>query len=131
MSRSFHHVGIAVKNIRETLKLFEVLNLKPAKEVETPNMKAAFIFSGGSEIELLEPKDPGHPIAKFIAERGEGVHHISMQVDDIEQALEELKRKGIKVLDEKPKIGVHGVNIAFLNPESTNGILIELCEEEK
>jgi methylmalonyl-CoA/ethylmalonyl-CoA epimerase len=132
MIRRISHVGVAVKNLQETLKFFEqILDLKPSKKVETPMMKAAFIHIGDGEIELLEPTDPQLPLAKFIAEKGEGLHHISFQVKDIEDAIKEIKKRGIRVIDEKPKIGVHGVNIAFLNPESTKGILIEFCEEEK
>jgi len=129
MTRRINHVGVAVKDLEETVKfLEEILDLKPVKEVEMPKMKAAFIPVGDGEIELIEPTDPELPIAKFIVEKGEGLHHISIQVKEIEKVLEELKKKGVKLIDEKPRIGLHGVNIAFLNPESTKGILIELCE---
>jgi methylmalonyl-CoA/ethylmalonyl-CoA epimerase len=132
MIKRISHVGVAVKNLEETLKFFEhVLDLKPSKKVEKSNMKAAFIPVGDGEIELLEPTDPELPLAAFISKKGEGVHHISIEVEDIKEVIEELKKKGVRLLDEKPRIGVHGVNIAFLNPESTKGILIELCEEER
>lgn len=132
MIRRISHVGVAVKNLEETLRFFEqILDLKPSKKVETSKMKAAFIHIGDGEIELLEPIDPQLPLAKFVAEKGEGLHHISLQVEDIEEVIEEMRKKGIRLIDEKPRIGVHGVNIAFLNPESTKEILIELCEEEK
>jgi methylmalonyl-CoA/ethylmalonyl-CoA epimerase len=131
MIKRISHVGVAVRNLGETLRFFEqVLDLKPSKKVEAPNMKAAFIHVRDMEIELLEPIDPELPVAKFISKKGEGVHHISIEVEDIKEAIEELEKKGIRV-DEKPRIGVHGVNIVFLNPESTQGILIELCEEER
>lgn len=131
MIREFDHVGIAVKDLRKTVKFFEeVLDLKTSKEVEKQKMRFAFIPVGSSEIELIEPTDAQVSIAKFIEERGEGIHHISLRVDGIECFLEKLREKGIKLIDEKPRIGAHGVKIAFLNPESTKGVLIELCEEK-
>jgi len=129
MIKGIDHVGIAVKDLRETIRFFEeVLHLKPAKEMEMQKMRFAFIPVGEGEIELIEPTDPRLSIAKFIQEKGEGVHHIALQVDGIEQALEELKEKGVKLIDKKPRVGAHGVKIAFIDPESTKGILIELCE---
>lgn len=119
-------------DLEKTLIFFDrVFGLKPAKVVKTPNLKAAFIPVGDGEIELIQPTDSQLSIAQFISQKGEGLHHISIQVKEIGKVLEELKRKGVKLIDEKPRIGVHGVNIAFLNPESTNGILIELCEAEE
>lgn len=132
MIEGIDHIGIAVKNLKETVRFFEeVLGLKQAKEVEKQKMRFAFIPVGEGEIELIEPTDPEISIAKFIAEKGEGIHHIALQVDEIEQVLKELRKKGIKLIDEKPKIGAHGVKIAFIDPESTKGILIELCEKER
>ncbi|MHA1835113.1 MAG: methylmalonyl-CoA epimerase [Candidatus Baldrarchaeia archaeon] len=129
MIKGIDHVGIAVKNLKETLRFFEeVLDLKPAKEVENQRMRFAFIPVGEGEIELIEPIDPRLSIATFIEEKGEGIHHIALQVDGIEQVLEELKKKGVKLIDEKPRVGAHGVKIAFIDPESAKGILIELCE---
>lgn len=132
MIRRISHVGVAVRDLDDTLRFFEqVLNIKPSKKVETSNLKAAFIHIGDGEIELLQPIDPRLPLAKFVAEKGEGLHHISLQVEDIEDVIQEMKKKGIRLIDEKARIGVHGVNIAFLNPEGTKGILIELSEGEK
>lgn len=132
MSQKIDHVGVAVKNLKETLQFLEqILELRPTKVVETTNMRCAFIPVGDGEIELIEPTDPQLPMAKFIAKNGEGLHHISLRVNGLEKFLEELKKKGIKLIDEKPRIGVHGVKIAFLDPESTRGILIELCDEKK
>ena len=129
MIKNIDHVGVAVKDLRETIRFFEtVLGLKPTKEVEKQDMRFAFIPVGDGEIELIEPTDPKHSIAKFIEERGEGIHHIALQVERIEQVLGKLREKGIKLIDEKPRIGAHGVNIAFVDPESAKGILIELCE---
>lgn len=131
MMRRINHVGVAVKDLEDTLIFFEqVFDLKPAKVVKASNMKAAFIPVGDGEIELIQPTDPQLAISQFINQKGEGLHHISIQVKEIGKVLDELKRKGVKLIDEKPRTGVHGVNIAFLSPESTKGILIELCEEE-
>lgn len=131
MIKRISHVGVAVKNLEETLRFFEqVLDLKPSKKVETPKMKTAFIHVRDMEIELLEPIDPELPLAKFIAQKGAGVHHISIETENIKESIEELEKKGVRA-DAKPRMGVHGVNMAFLNPETTQGILFELCEEEK
>lgn len=132
MIKIIDHIGVAVKDLRETIRFFEeVLSLKPAKEVEKQKMRFAFIPVGDGEIELIEPTDPGHSITKFIEERGEGVHHIALQVEGIEQVLGKLREKGIKLIDEKPRIGAHGVKIAFIDPRSAKGILIELCESSQ
>jgi len=132
MASRINHVGVAVRNLEETLRFFRVvLCLEPSRKAKAPQMKAAFIPVGDGEIELIEPTDAESPLAKFIAEKGEGLHHISIQVSDVERTLALLRKKGIKTIDEKPRIGLHGVNIAFLDPESTKGILIELCEESE
>jgi methylmalonyl-CoA/ethylmalonyl-CoA epimerase len=126
------HVGVAVQNLEETLNfLRQAFDLEPSKKVQTPALKAAFVHIAKGEIELLEPTDPKSPMAKFIAERGEGVHHVSFEVENIEDVLRQLKMKGIQMIDEKPRIGVHGVKVAFLDPKSTKGIFIELCEKEE
>lgn len=129
MIRNISHIGIAVRDLAETAAfLEEVFDLQPAKVVEQQTMKFAFIPVGEGEIELVEPTDPEHPISEFIEKKGEGIHHISLQVEEIEKTLEKLKERGIKLLDEKPRIGAHGVKIAFIDPESAKGIMIELCE---
>ena len=130
MITGIHHIGIAVKDLNETINFFEkVLNLKTARKVETERIKAAFISVGEGEIELIQPKNPDLPISRFIAERGEGLQHIAFKVRRIEKTFEMMKRKGVKLIDDKPRKGIHGVNKAFLSPKSTNGIMIELCEE--
>jgi methylmalonyl-CoA/ethylmalonyl-CoA epimerase len=86
---------------------------------------------GDTEIELLESTDPEGPIAKFIEKRGEGIQHIAFRVDDIEEALEQMRRKGVRLIDEKPRYGAGGARIAFLHPKSTGGVLVELCEREQ
>lgn len=128
MIKKIDHIGIAVRNMKETVKFFKVLGLTPARELEQPKARFAFIPVGDGEIELIEPTESDQPIAKFIRENGEGIHHISLQVETIEKVLEDLRNKGIKLIDEKPRIGAHGVKIAFTDPKSTKGILIELCE---
>ena len=91
----------------------------------------AFMPVGDTEIELLESTDPEGPIAKFIEKRGEGIQHIAFRVDDIEEALEQMRRKGVRLIDEKPRYGAGGARIAFLHPKSTGGVLVELCEREQ
>ncbi|MCG0276744.1 MAG: methylmalonyl-CoA epimerase [Thermosediminibacteraceae bacterium] len=125
------HIGIAVKSIEEASKIYtELLGLKMrgVEEVADQKVKVAFIPVGESEVELLESTDPEGPIAKFIEKYGEGIQHIAFQVDDIEKALEELKQKGVRLIDEKPRYGAGGAKIAFIHPKATKGVLIELCE---
>jgi methylmalonyl-CoA/ethylmalonyl-CoA epimerase len=125
------HIGIAVKNLEESLKFYEdVLGIKCVADevVEEQKVKTAFLPLGDTEIELLESTSEDGPIAKFIEKKGEGIQHIAYKVDDIEKALEELKAKGIRLIDEKPRLGAGGARIAFLHPKSTFGVLIEICE---
>jgi methylmalonyl-CoA/ethylmalonyl-CoA epimerase len=90
----------------------------------------AFLPVGDTEIELLESTDPEGPIAKFIEKRGQGMQHIALRVDDIDEALERMRQKGVRLIDEKPRYGAGGARIAFLHPKSTGGVLVELCERE-
>ncbi len=125
------HIGIAVKNLDEALKFYEdVLGIKcvATETVEEQKVKVAFLPVGDTEVELLESTTDDGPVAKFIEKKGEGIQHIAYKVDDIEKALEELKEKGIRLIDEKPRYGAGGAKIAFLHPKSTFGVLIELCE---
>ncbi|MCX7823806.1 MAG: methylmalonyl-CoA epimerase [Syntrophobacterales bacterium] len=127
------HIGIAVKSIEEARKLYEdILGLRyeGSETVAEQKVTTAFFPIGDTEIELLESTDPDGPIAKFIEKRGEGIQHIAFRVDDIEKALEELKKQGIQLIDEKPRIGAGGARIAFLHPKATGGVLIELCERK-
>jgi len=127
------HVGIAVSNLDESLKLYtDVLGLKlhGTETVEEQKVKVAFLPLGDTEIELLESTSPDGPIAKFIESKGQGMQHIAFKVDNIEKALDELKEKGIRLIDEKPRYGAGGAKIAFLHPKSTNGVLIELCQRD-
>ncbi|MBU5257270.1 methylmalonyl-CoA epimerase [Tissierella praeacuta] len=127
------HIGIAVKNLNETLRFYEdILGMKSVNEevVEEQKVKVAFLPIGDTEVELLESTEEDGPIAKFIEKKGEGIQHIAYRVDDIEKAIEEMKEKGIKMIDEKPRYGAGGAKIAFLHPKSTFGVLIELCQRD-
>jgi len=125
-----NHIGIAVNNIEEALKLYtEVLglNVKDMEVVAEQKVKTAIIPVGDTKIELLESTDPGGAIAKHIEKRGEGLHHLAFEVTDINGALEELKGKGIALIDEKPRKGVENTDISFLHPKGTK-VLMEIVE---
>ena len=127
------HVGIAVASIKERKKFWtEVLGLFLTGTETVPEQKVttAFLPVGESEIELLESTAPDGPIAGYLEKRGEGIQHVAFRVENIEAALEELKAKGIQLIDDKPRRGAGGAKIAFLHPKATNGILVELCEKE-
>ena len=126
------HIGIAVKNLDESIKFYEeILGLKcyAVEEVTDQKVKTAFFQIGQTKIELLESTDPEGPIGKFIDKRGEGIHHIAYAANELESSLEALKNKGIKLIDEKPRPGAEGLSIAFLHPKDTHGVLTELCEK--
>lgn len=127
------HVGIAVSNLDEAVKLYkEVLGIElhGSEVVEEQKVKVAFLPVGDTEIELLESTSPEGPIAKFIEAKGQGIQHIAFRVENIEAALEEMRSKGMRLIDEKSRYGAGGARIAFLHPKSTNGVLIELCERK-
>jgi methylmalonyl-CoA/ethylmalonyl-CoA epimerase len=127
------HIGIAVSNLDDAIKLYKDvlgLELHGIEEVEEQKVKVAFLPVGDTEIELLESTSPEGPIARYIEAKGQGIQHIAFQVDNIETALEEMKSKGMRLIDEKPRYGAGGAKIAFLHPKSTNGVLIELCERK-
>jgi len=124
------HIGIAVNSIEEALKLYtDVLGLEVSgmETVEEQKVKTAIIPVGESKIELLESTSPDGAIAKYIEKRGEGIHHLALRVNNIQEALELLKEKGIRLIDEKPRKGVENTNIAFLHPKGTK-VLLELVE---
>jgi len=128
------HLGIAVANLEESIRYYEeVLGFKcySIEEVKDQKVKTAFFKVGQTKIELLESTAPDGPIGKFIEKRGEGIHHIAFAVDALQESLNELNAKGVKLIDEKPRAGAEGLNIAFLHPKSTFGVLTELCEEPK
>lgn len=127
------HVGVAVEKLDVALAFYEgVLGMKLAgtETVEEQKVRTAFIPLGDTEIELLESTDPEGPIGKFIAAKGAGMQHIAYRVADIDAALAELKEKGVRLIDEKPRYGAGGARIAFLHPKATGGVLVELCERK-
>lgn len=126
------HIGIAVKNLHEAIKFYEeVLGLKcyAVEEVSDQKVKTAFFMVGQTKIELLESTSPDGPIGRFIENKGEGVHHIAFAVTGLKEKLEEVKSKGVRLVDEHPRKGAEGLNIAFLHPKSTFGVLTEFCEK--
>ncbi|MCS7116722.1 MAG: VOC family protein [Nitrososphaerota archaeon] len=132
MIKKISHVGIVVRDMDEALKLFEkVFNLKPAvvKEAMGGKLKVAFIPVGDDEIELLQPLDMEIPFGKFLQTHGQGIHHISLATDNIEDEIERMKKEGVTFDAEKPRIGAHGVKIIFTKPETTGKIAVELCQE--
>ncbi len=129
------HIGIAVTNLEETKKFYtEMLGMKASGEevVEEQKVKVCFIPSGDSELELLESTSPDGPIAKFIEKNGgrNGIQHIALRVDNIEQTIADLMAKGVRMIDEKPRYGAGGSSIAFVHPKATGGILVELCQRK-
>jgi methylmalonyl-CoA/ethylmalonyl-CoA epimerase len=126
------HLGIAVANLEESIKYYEeVLGFKcySIEEVKDQKVKTAFFKVGQTKIELLESTSPDGPIGKFIEKKGQGIHHIAFAVEGLQESLDEVKSKGIQLIDEKPRPGAEGLSIAFLHPKSTYGVLTELCEE--
>jgi len=131
MMNKIEHIGIAVKNLEASNELFAKLLGTPhykIEEVESEGVKTSFFMNGPNKIELLEATNPDSPIAKFIEKKGEGIHHIAFDVDDIVSEIERLKSEGFTVLNETPKKGADNKLVAFLHPKTTNGVLIELCQ---
>lgn len=127
------HIGVAVKSLDETLKFYQdVLGLKlqDTEVVEEQKVKVAFLPIGDTEVELLESTEEDGPIAKYIAKKGEGMQHIAFRVENIEEAIEDMKSKGVRMIDEKPRYGAGGAKIAFCHPKSTHGVLVELCQRD-
>jgi len=132
MFAGMDHVGVAVKNLDEAVKVYRDalgFKLEGIHVLTERKVKVAFLSSGGeTDIELLEPLSSDSTIAKFLETRGEGIHHFAVKVDDVEATLEDLKRKGVTLIDEKPKAGAEGKKIAFVHPKSTHGVLLELVQ---
>ena len=127
------HIGIAVKDIASSDELFRKLFGRAAykmESVKSEGVKTSFFKLGPNKIELLEATSPDSPIAKFIEKKGEGIHHIAFDVDDIEAEIARLKDEGFELINDTPKDGADNKLIAFLHPKSTNGVLIELCQEK-
>ena len=127
------HVGVAVKNLDEAISVYrDVLGFKleGVHVLTERKVRVAFLSAGGeASIELLEPLGNDSPVAKFLESRGEGIQHVAVKVENIETTLEELKGKGVVLVDDKPRAGAEGKKIAFVHPKSTKGVLLELCEE--
>lgn len=128
------HIGIAVKSLADAVKVYQDaigLNVSGYDEVDDQGVRVAMLAIGESRIELLEPTRTDSPIEKFMSKRGEGIHHIAVRVDNIEEALERLKAAGAKLIDTTPRRGAHNTRIAFIHPSSTHGVLLELVEHGK
>lgn len=126
------HIGIAVKNLEEQIKYYEeVLGLKcyNIEHVADQKVKTAFFMVGQTKIELLESTEPDGPIGKYVEKRGEGIHHIAYATNNVTKALEHANSKGVELIDKAPRKGAEGLNIGFLHPKSTHGVLTELCED--
>ena len=132
MYKRLTHIGIAVKSLDKSSELFARLlgaRHDHTEEVAAQKVKAAFFRVGEGGIELLEPTGIDSPIARFIEKRGEGVHHLSFEVDDLDAEIARLKKEGFQMIDETPRAGADGFRIAFLHPKSTNGVLVEISEK--
>ncbi|MBS1505356.1 MAG: methylmalonyl-CoA epimerase [Bacteroidetes bacterium] len=128
------HIGIAVKNLDESNKLFARLLGKPhykIEEVASEGVRTSFFDAGNVKIELLEATNPNSPIAKFIEKRGEGIHHLAFEVANVKESVRAYAENGFTLLNETPKAGADNKQIAFMHPKSTNGVLVEMCEEVK
>ncbi len=132
--RKIEHIGIAVKNLEVSNKLFEKLFGNPPykeEEVASEGVKTSFFMNGPNKIELLEATNENSPISKFLEKKGEGIHHIAFDVEDIESEIVRLQNDGFVLINDKPKKGADNKLVVFLHPKSTNGVLIELCQEIK
>ncbi len=127
------HIGIAVNSLEESIPYYEkVLGLEcySVEEVKEQKVKTAFFKVGQTKIELLEPTSEDSPVAKFIAKKGQGVHHVAFSVNNLEEQLSKVQERGVQLIDKTPRKGAEGLEIAFLHPKSTFGVLTELCEDK-
>jgi methylmalonyl-CoA/ethylmalonyl-CoA epimerase len=130
--KKIEHIGIAVNSLKTAGNIYERLlntSVYKVEEVASEYVMTAFLQTGPNKIELLEPTLPESAIAKFIEKKGEGIHHIAFEVDDIEAEMERLKREGFILLNDKPKAGADNKLVCFVHPKTANGVLIELCQE--
>jgi methylmalonyl-CoA/ethylmalonyl-CoA epimerase len=131
MLQQIDHIGIAVKNLDETVAFYrQVMGLEVSATEVFNGMKIAFLRIGDSELELLEDLTPDGAISRHVAKRGEGVQHVAYRVDNIEQALQDMRAKGVELIDERPRPGARNARVAFLHPKSTKGVLIEFVEPQ-
>jgi len=128
--RKIDHVGVAVKSLEEAVKTYEALGfgVEEIEEVAEQKVRVAMLPAGESRVELLEATSEDSAIAKFISSRGEGIHHIAVNVENIEEALNKAKEAGLRLIDEKPRVGAGGKKVAFVHPKSTHGVLLEFVE---
>ncbi len=129
--KCLNHIGIAVPSIDDQKSYYEKtlgLEFEGYEDVPSQKVRVGFFRVGDVRIELLEPTEPDSPVAKFIEKRGEGLHHVAYTVDDIQARIDELKTAGLRMIDEQPRPGAHHMQIAFLHPKSSHGVLTELCE---
>lgn len=134
MRATLDHIGIAVADLSEALAFYRDalgLDVEPPEEVPSQRVRAHFVPVGEAAIELLEPTSPDSPIAKFIAKRGPGVHHVTLRVDDIRETLGRLQARGVRLIDGVPREGAEGALVAFIHPASTHGVLVELKQRLK
>ena len=124
------HIGVAVRDLAQSLGVYEALGLSQAhrERIEKDEVEVAFVPFQGGRFELLEPLSENSPVAKFIAKRGEGVHHVALGVEDIHAAMDRLKGQGVRLIDEMPRPGAEGSLVAFVHPASTHGVLVELVQ---
>jgi len=131
--KKIDHIGIVVNSIENALKLYKALlglNVKGEEILEDRGLKVAFIEVGDVRLELLEPLNENSEISGFLAKRGEGIHHIAYEVENVKEMIEKAKNVGIKPLSDEPKPGAHNTNVVFLHPKTTNGVLVELVEHK-
>ena len=129
--KSLNHVGIAVRSIDDQKSFYEGslgLQFEGLEDVPSQKVRVAFFRAGDVRIELLEPTDADSTVAKFLEKRGEGLHHLAFTVDDIQARIAEFKESGLRMIDDQPRLGSHQMQIAFMHPKSSHGVLTELCE---
>ncbi len=134
MQKEMNHIGIAVRSISKALPLYEGIfgMVNEGEEiVESQGVKVVFLSAGNTRVELLEPLHEKSAVAKFIEKRGEGIHHIALEVDDIKERINELKNNGLQMIDEEPRPGAHHTQVAFIHPKSVQGVLVEILEKPK
>ncbi len=132
MKATLDHIGIAVANLNDALAFYRDalgLEIEAPEEVASQRVRAHFIPLGGSALELLEATAEDSPIARYVAQRGPGLHHITLRVDDIRGALAQLTARGVRLIDDAPRPGAHGSLVAFIHPASTHGVLVELKQD--
>jgi len=134
MLKKINHITIAVNNIEEAAKFYQNvlgLNLSGIEVVTAQKTRVGFLKIGESNIELVQPAEPDSPLVKFLETKGQGIHHICFEVDDVEAEVKAYLEKGAALIDQKPRPGAHNTRVAFVHPKSSNGVLIELCELPK